>query len=288
MDLGAVADQPAVRPQTLLDLSGLAWVADDLFLGIHDAKDNPEKHDWPRMSLIRLPKSELDGVEWKPVQLQFPGPQGRASDLESACSIPGGKGFLVCESGQEGTQDRRIFHVVYRDRRLTIDSHIKWPVPITNVEGTEVCQVGNLLVFLYAERSDSQPSTKLRWATMSLKPLAIGDFQEVTYKGVDPTGPGARPIVALDVDRDGHIYSVSAYDSGSDSGPYRSVVWRIGQVTMCPAGRPVVRLGNAQRLATLDGLKVESVAVRQKRNGVKQVYVGTDDEFYGGILRLLP
>ena len=288
MGLGIRGDEPVARPNTLLDLSGLSWVAGDLFLGVHDAKDNAEKHDWPRMSLLRLPKSEFDGVVWKPVQLKFPGPEGRASDLESACSIPGNNGFLVCESGQEGANDRRIFHVVYRDQRLAIDSHITWPVPISNVEGTEVCQVGKSLVFLYAERADSQPSTKLRWATMTLNPLTIGDFQEVTYKGVAPTGPGARPIVALDVDRDGHIYSVSAYDSGADDGPYRSVVWRIGRVTTCPAGLPLVQLGNAKRVARLDGLKVESIAVRQKLDGTKQIYIGTDDEFYGGILRLLP
>ncbi|MCK9400684.1 MAG: hypothetical protein M0Q51_11920 [Bacteroidales bacterium] len=31
-----------------------------------------------------------------------------------------------------------------------------------------------------------------------------------------PVGPGARPIVAMDIDSDGFIYIVSAYDSGSD------------------------------------------------------------------------
>lgn len=30
---------------TLPDLSGLAWIEDDLFLGIHDAKRNPEKYN---------------------------------------------------------------------------------------------------------------------------------------------------------------------------------------------------------------------------------------------------
>jgi len=274
--------------QTLLDLSGLTWIEGDLFLGVHDAKDNPEKHDWPRVSLLRLPKSELQGVIRQPVQLEFPGPAGRASDMESVCRIPSSKGFLLCESGQEGPDDRRIFHAVIQDGKLTIDSHVNWPVPIKNVEATEVCQVGRNLVFLYAERADGQPSTKLRWAKLSLNPLKIGEFEEVTYRGVDPVGEGARPIVALDIDNDGQIYIVSAFDSGRDDGPYRSVVWRIGKVTTDATGRPNVELGDAQRLATLDGLKVESVTVRQLAGGKKQVYVGTDDEHYGGILRVLP
>jgi hypothetical protein len=53
-------------------------------------------------------------------------------------------------------------------------------------------------------------------------------------------------------------------------------------------GNPAVDLCENKRLATLDGLKVESIAVREPQAGVRQLYVGTDDEHYGGILRLLP
>ena len=129
--------------------------------------------------------------------------------------------------------------------------------------------------------------TKLRWATLSLDPVAFGPFQEVTYVGVDPVGTGARAIVALTVDREGLIYSASADDSGNDDGPFRSVVWRIGRILADGQGRPQVRLARGERLATLDGLKVESLAVRESKGG-KQVFVGTDDEHYGGALRLLP
>jgi hypothetical protein len=143
------------------------------------------------------------------------------------------------------------------------------------------------LVFLYAERADSLPSTKLRWATLSLNPLKIGKFDEITYEGVDPVGKGARPIVAMDVDSDGFIYIVSAYDPGSDDGPYRSVVWRIGKMIVGGDGNPQVELRKNIRLANLDGLKVESIAVRESDKDGKQIYVGTDDEHFGGIIRLL-
>jgi hypothetical protein len=283
-----VKAQELTRASTLPDLSGLSWVEDDLFLGIHDAKRNPEKYNWPRVSIVRLPESELQGVIWRPLNLKFPGPEGRSSDMESASRIPGGKGFLFSESGQEGEHDRRIFYASYKEGTVRIESHIQWPVDITNVEATEVCRVGDRLVFLYAERADSAPSTRLRWARLSLDPLKLGKFEETIFKGVDPVGDGARPIVALDVDSDGFIYIVSAYDSGSDGGPYRSVVWRIGKMVADGDDNPLVRLDENRRLANLDGLKVESIAVRELNGGGKQIFVGTDDEHYGGIIRLLP
>jgi hypothetical protein len=272
----------------LPDLSGLAWVEDDLFIGVHDAKRNLEKYNWPRISLVRLPKSAIEGVTWQSLDVKFPGPEGPSSDLESASRIPGGKGFLFAESGQEGEAARRIFFAVYSNGTLNIESQVAWPVPIENVEATEVCQVGQQLVFLYAERAEGLPSTKLRWAKLSLNPLEFRAFKEVTYVGVDPVGKGARPIVALAVDTDGFIYSVSAYDPGNDDGPFRSVVWRIGKMIADENGNPQVELGEGKRLATLDGLKVESIAVRESGEGGKQVYVGTDDEHYGGVIRLLP
>ena len=102
-----------IRASTLPDLSGLAWVKDDLFIGVHDAKRNSEKKYWPRVSLVRLPKSELEGVTWQSLDLEFPGPDGPSSDLESVSRIPGGRGFLFVESGQEGEGARRIFFAVY-------------------------------------------------------------------------------------------------------------------------------------------------------------------------------
>jgi hypothetical protein len=283
-----ISAQELAHATTLPDISGMAWVEDDLFIGIHDAKRNPEKYNWPRVSFVHLPRSELQGVTWRPLNLKFPGPEGRSSDMESACRIPGGKAFLFAESGQEGEHDRRIFYAVYSNGMLQIESHILWPVDIKNVEATEVSRIGDQLVFLYAERADGLPSTKLRWARLSLNPLQIGEFEEITYEGVDPVGKGARPIVALDVDSDGFIYIVSAYDSGNDDGPYRSVVWRIGKMISGIDDMPQVELDENKRLANMDGVKVESIAVRERNDGIKQIFVGTDDEHYGGIIRLLP
>lgn len=280
--------QGGVKASTLPDLSGLAWIKDDLFVSVHDAKRNSEKKYWPRVSLVRLPKSNNEGVTWQSLDLEFPGPHGPSSDLESVSRIPGDMGFLFAESGQAGEAAQRIFFAVYSNDTLKIESQFPWPVPVENVEATEVCQVGQQLVFLYAERAEGLAATKIKWATLSLHPLEFGPFKEVTYEGVDPIGKGARPIVALAVDTDGFIYSASAYDPGNDEGPFRSVAWRIGQMIADKNGDPLVQLGESKRLATLDGLKVESITVRESQKSGKQVFVGTDDEYYGGTIRLLP
>jgi hypothetical protein len=280
--------QELLYPDNLPDLSGLSWIKDDLFIGVHDAKNNTEKVNWPRISLIQLPQSELEGIIWKPVDVNFPGPSGPSSDLESICSIPGGKEFLFVESGQEGTQFCRIFFAEYDNGLLGITSYTDWPVDIINVEATEVCKIGDKMAFLYAERAEGSLSTQIRWAEITLYPLVFGEFDEVTYEAVDPIGPGARPIVAMDVDSEGFIYIVSAFDSGTDDGPYRSVVWQIGKIAEGMEESLEVELNMNNRLGNLDGLKVEGIAVREPAVDSIEIYIGTDDEHYGGIMRLLP
>lgn len=284
--IGGCASHHDIEPaHTLPDLSGLAWLEGDDFLGVHDAKRNKEKQDWPRVSLVTLPKSELVGTTWRTFDVAFPGREGTSSDLESAARVPGTNTLLLAESGQEGDDDRRIFVASYVDGRLAIESAVHWPREIHNVEAIDVARVDGRLYFLYAERANSKPSTELWWAPMSLDPLTFGAFQRVTYSGVDPVGPGARPIVALATSSDGSIYSVSALDPGDDDGPFRSVVWRIGRIEPTEDAARVV-LADAERIATLDGLKVESITLREI-DGM-ELFIGTDDEHFGGIIRPLP
>jgi hypothetical protein len=35
-------------------------------------------------------------------------------------------------------------------------------------------------------------------------------------------------------------------------------------------------------------MKTESIAVREPKDGKKWIYVGTDDEHYGGVIRVIP
>jgi hypothetical protein len=272
----------------LPDLSGLAWIESDLFLAVHDAK-NPEENHRPRVSLLWLPKS-LDGILWKSLQLDWPGAKGFSHDLESVARIPGAQELLLMESGDDESAFRRIFlaRLNPATAKLKVVTFIEWPAPIKNVEGVAVAKMGERLIFIYAERADSQPSTMIRWADFESEPLKFGAFQEVTFSSPSPTGPNARPVSAIDVDSAGRLYVASAFDPGDDNGPFRSVVWRIGQVELRENDTPQIVLeANPLRLATLDGFKVESLAIRERPGGKVEVFAGMDDENYGNTMRLI-
>ncbi len=85
----------------------------------------------------------------------------------------------------------------------------------------------------------------------------------------------------------GGVYVVSSEDPGED-GPIRSVVSKIGSVTSTGPGDPIVQPSQLQRLAVIDGVKAESLALRPSGRTAPEVFFGTDDEHYGGLLRLLP
>lgn len=66
-------------------------------------------------------------------------------------------------------------------------------------------------------------------------------------------------------------------------------VWRIGTVETAGDGRPRVLLAHPpEPVATLDGLKVESLAIRESERGATELFIGTDDEDYGAVIRPLP
>jgi hypothetical protein len=279
----------ALKPTaTLPDISGLAWVSGDQFLAVHDAKASEDR---PRVSLVELPASST-GLTRRTLEVSWPESQGLSNDLESAARIPRTSLFLLLESGsgrQIGPRSRRIFLAELEGPRLKILDVADWPVPVKNVEGAAVARLGEQLIFLFAERAEGQPSTQLRWAPLTVQPLAFGSFQEVTFTSPDPTGPHARPVSAIEIDETRRIYVASAIDTGNNNGPFRSVIWRIGRMEADGSGKPRVILDKQpQRLGSLDGVKVEGLAIRENDGGNPGIFFGTDDENYGGILRLLP
>jgi len=154
---------------------------------------------------------------------------------------------------------------------------------VKNVEAIAVSRQGDRYLFIYAERADSQESTKIRWTDISFNPLKFGEFQSVTFRSPFGSGKNIRPISDLAVDKQGNIYIASAYDPDS-AGVFRSAVYRIGQVT---ADNSLILAPNPQKIAEIDGSKVEAVTTRESPRGEVEVFIGTDDENYGGFLRPL-
>lgn len=298
----AQGEAPAPTPMqatTLLDLSGLVAVsgvccrgdedATARMLAAHDGK-NPDEDDLPRISVLTLTNSP-EGILWEPLVIDWPEmEQGLPNDLESAAAIPGTSSALFVESGDDGGPFRRIFHVELaldvRDVGRIVEI-VEWPVSPFNVEGSAVALAGEQLVFLYAERAQGEPTTMIHWAPMSLSPLAFGEFQAVPFTSPAVTGPDDRPVSAIEVAADGTIYVASAYDSGSDDGPFSSTIWAAGRVI--DDGGPRVALEEMPRLvATLDAFKAESLAIQVALDGSETLFAGTDDEDYGGVLRPIP
>jgi hypothetical protein len=279
------------RASLLPDVSGLAWLGGDRFLAVHDAKF-PDEPDLPRVSLLDIPVG-LDGIRWTPLAVGFPG--SPASDLESVARVPGTDGVprvLVVESTEEVAEkpfSRRIFLLEVTAESVVVLDHADWPIPTRNVEGVAVSEAGESLVFLFAERAHGERSSEIRWAEMTLEPLAFGPFRVAgAFASPGPTGPIARPVSALEVDAGGAIYAASAEDPDDDSGPFRSAVYRIGRVVTAD-GRPEVELdAQPTLLGRLDGLKVESLAAREMPGEPLELWVGMDDENYGGTIRPLP
>ncbi|HYE95986.1 MAG TPA: hypothetical protein VD962_07220 [Rubricoccaceae bacterium] len=269
------------------DYSGLAWVGADTFLVVHDAKV-PEELDRPRVGLAVLPPAG-GPVVWHALDVAWPASHGPAHDLESVARIPGTRSFLLAESGDGATPHQHLFVAELGRTTLRITAVARWPVPVEDVEGIATAEVGGALYFLYAERAHGRDTTQLAWAPMRRTPLSFGAFTSVPFMSPDPRGPSARPVSALEVDRLGRLYVGSAYDPDRDSGPFRSVVWEVGTFGLTRQGRPSLTLDDEPvRRGTLDGLKVESVAVREGATGPMELLVGTDDEDYGAVLRVLP
>lgn len=277
---------------SLPDLSGMVWLKGDWFLAVHDSK-NPGELDRPRVSLLKLPQ-DLEGLLWQPLTVQH-WPGGASNDLESAARIPGTQDVLLLESGDNGdNRFRRIFLARIDAPRLKIMASTPWPVSIYNVEASAVTRVGNGFVFLYAERAELKPETRIRWATFDPDTLTFGDFHSVTLSNPDPVRTN-RPVVAMDIGHQGEIYIASAFDPEAeklpnpDNGPFASSVWLVGKIQHDSEGVPTVTLLKTPRhQATLEGLKVESVSLREIPGKATDLFIGLDDENYGATMRLLP
>lgn len=291
-----VSSQSRQTANPLLDLSGLAWVDGNRFLAVHDSK-NPDEKDRLRVSFVWLPESS-EGVTWKTLDVDWSSPLGISNDLESIARVPDTNFFLLVESGEgffQGQRCRRVFQAELQGESLIVRAVADLPAAVKNIEGSAVMRDGERLFFLFAERADHQPHTDIQIAELQLTPFKFGATRKTRYRPAAFTGRNWRPVSALEIDRQGRLYIASAYDPDDDNGPFASVIWRVGRVAVDRRGRASVLFSaKPERLAVLDGLKVESLALREplreqlrQEGGKIELFAGTDDENYGAVLRLI-
>jgi hypothetical protein len=276
----------AVTPASnLLDLSGICWIEGDLFVAVHDGK-NPDENERPRVSLVYRATSPA-GILWEPLDVVWDDPLGFPNDFESIARIPGTRQLLLVESGDDSGPFQRIFLATLSpSNQLTIDQTVNWPEPVFNVEASAVAELDGTYYFVYAERAEGRRGTLLRSARMELNPLSFGTFQSAPFRAPGPYGEGFRPIVSLEFDSSNNLYAATAFDSGDDNGPFRSFVSFIAKLRPSRQGGARLVMNRwAPKLASLDGLKIEGVAVREESAGLRELYAGTDDENYGATMR---
>lgn len=281
---------PEILP--LPDLSGLAWIEGDRFLAVHDAK----RPGQPRASVVQIPAAPGAPLG-RP--LTVTGPATPPSDLESAARIPpmpgaepGPPAFFLVESGSGGEGFRRVFRTEYRTGDTLKLTHVAdLPKGVENIEGSAAYRIGERLLLLWVERGEREVETRLYWAEVPAKggPTELKTSwsfgKPFRIPGVG--GPTARQVSDLALDSRGWIYVASALDPG-DAGPFRSQVWRIGWLNTLRNGQlDLVLSPDPQQVAQIDGFKVEALTTRELPDGRRQLFIGTDDELYGGALRLL-
>ena len=271
--------------RNLPDLSGLVWLKEDSFLAVHDSKSlDPQQ---PRVSLITLPQSSK-GLEWRPLNINWQSVDGVAMDLESITQISETNFFILAESSNYQKHRGRLFLMKFENSDLKPIAITNWPQSIINIEAIATTKLNNQFYFFYAERGADQSSTNICWTTLSVEPFSIGDCHATSFSTADPT-PHIRQISDLAIAASGNIYIASAFDPNQDNGPFKSSVWKIGKVELDQTNLPQINLVQENHaIAEIDGFKVESLALRPSQNKEPEIFIGTDDENYGGAIRLLP
>lgn len=264
---------PAPEAKPLPPLSGLACLPDGSFLAVVDTKSNAPA-GVPRV--IRVSQLGQDAT-WEPVPVVWPDPDGTSNDLESVAAVPGTDSFLLVESSYFEGRYGRILQASL-DGEILRTGHL--PTDVKNIEGTAVVRTASGLVFLFGERGDGT----IRWAGLDLsgEEIRLTEKGSVRFQVADPQGENHRELATLEADSAGHLFTASTVDPGNQ-GPFQSVVWEIGQV-----GEQLSILGEPRRIADVPDAKVEALAFCRGADGREQLFLGSDDEDFGGSLRPVP
>lgn len=277
----------------------MAWIGGDEYLVVHDTKTH---RDDPRLGVLTVGGEE--GVRYRALAVDDWGDaDGRSSDLESVCALPGRDDeFLAAESGTWEGDFGRIFHLrldgdaaqVLHAERLPQLADNDPETQGDNFEGI-ACAAradGSVLVIL-GERGGTRQNANgsLRWTVYEPQEHEF-EWSSRSLAGVGIAAPGAwisletkRDIADLYLDPEGILWSVASEDAGDD-GPFRSGIWAVGRVDP-EADNPVEIFDDPPIGWWLDGLKVEALAAPPAHLPFAEAAIGTEDENLGGVWRPL-
>ena len=292
-----------VSPTTPGGISGMARIDENRYLLVRDLKGF---ESGPRLSVLELNRGEAYTVadvgigDWRH-------PEGRPSDLEAACALPGRDAeFLLLESGHWEGRYGRLFRVRLQltDQTYTAEVVHVYDLPefdpkSLNDPGDEMeglaCALngdGQVLVIL-GERggSTAYPDGLLRWFSLDSASNEI-TWTPAGENGLAVNAPGSwqdpasnRDIAALHLAADGALWAAAAEDVGDD-GPFRSVIYQIGEVRADRTQPLLIALEHSVH-RDVAGFKIEGLAAGPFDSATAELAIGTEDEVFGGTWRPL-
>jgi len=288
--------------------SGMALVEKNIFLAVNDLKSHKSGS---RVTILKI--TAKNGIEHETVTVEgdnWNHPDGKPSDLEACTAIPGRPfEFLLSESGKYKGRFGRIFHI-----RLNKVAEGKWRLFVLKalqiydheldddqstykgdqVEGISCFRdVNNRLILVYAERGgkskEGKKTARIIWGELDLDKYKFERHgTETLVTGTVLGGRDCSDLFLESENRSQIVWSVATIDEG-DIGPFKSVVYRAGDLTMDPGKNRYQFESEPEPLIywRLDGLKVEALAAPAAVVVKSGFSIGTDDEDFGGIWRPL-
>ena len=313
---------PAPGP-ALPDISGLVRLDGRTSLVIVDAKGAGS--DVTRLGLLEVtsPNPERSNgngnsrppvVRFSPLPIEdLPAGLDPPNDLEAGCLAAGSpEWLLLAEGGYYKGRFGRIFIC-----RISRGEDAGWRVsyhnhfhpfapdavadnqPFTspgevNIEGmaSVACpERGALLVLSWrgGRNGGLYRPARLIWGRLApdaprpFAPLGGADLTRPNFRLGDR---GCADLMVRPISKGWEVLAV-ATDDGGDHGPFRSTIYRAGELRLDREAGLRFRRQKPRPLWTIDGVKVEAIAPPPDGTPGAALCVGADDELYGGLWRLL-
>ncbi|MCT6700802.1 hypothetical protein [Rheinheimera sp. 4Y26] len=220
-----------------------------------------------------------------------------ASDLESACALPGRPNeFLIGESGSWHGEFGRLFHIrLYQGYANVLAT---FPLPLERDNTTElngdnfeglvcVSKAPNRYLLILGERGGDGLAGSLVWGEFDLAAGAI-HWQpgRIAVQAPQPEKAEPKQRDIADLYLESNVLWASAVREAGDGGPFSSFIYQLALIDP-QAAVPVNLIGSSKIYWQVDGFKVEALAPPSPLLPGSSLAIGTEDEWLHGQWRAL-